>query len=78
MVCFPCPTTEAQFRELLNVAHDSIKEGINDISEAVSKSLVNYESITRANRELGEALKEQQQYIKDNPSFINKVNQVLS
>lgn len=70
-------TTEAQFKELLNVVHDSIKEGIDDISEALAKSLVNYESITRANRGLGEVLKEQQQYIKDNPSFINKVNQVF-
>jgi hypothetical protein len=70
-------TTEAQFKELLNVVHDSIKEGIDDISEALAKSLVNYESITRANRGLGEVLKEQQQYIKDNPSFINKVNQAF-
>lgn len=70
-------TTEAQFKELLNVVHDSIKEGIDDISEALAKSLVNYESITRANRGLGEVLKEQQQNIKDNPSFINKVNQAF-
>jgi len=70
-------TTETQFKELLNVVHDSIKEGIDDISEALAKSLVNYESITSANRGLGEVLKEQQQYIKDNPSFINKVNQVF-
>jgi hypothetical protein len=70
-------TTEAQFKELLNRVHNSIKEGIDDISNAIAKSLVNYESIISANRELGEVLKEQQQYIKDNPLFINKANQVF-
>jgi len=67
-------TTEKEFKELLKVVNDSIKEGINDISEALAKQLVNYESITNANRGLGEVLKDQQKYIKDNPSFLNKVN----
>jgi cytochrome c556 len=70
-------TTEAEFKELLNVVHDSIKEGINDISDALNKSLVNYENITSANRGLGEVLKANQQYIKDNPLFLSKVNQIF-
>jgi len=70
-------TTEKEFKELLKVVNDSIKEGIDDISESLAKQLVNYESITSANRGLGEALKAQQGYIKDNPSFLNKVNQAF-
>jgi hypothetical protein len=70
-------TTEAQFKDLISTVNDFLKEGIDDISESISKSLVNYNKISQANKNFGESLKTNLSYLKDNPSLISKLNQTF-
>jgi cytochrome c556 len=70
-------TTEVQFKDLISTVNNFLKEGIDDISESISKSLVNYDKISQANRNFGESLKANLSYLKDNPSLVNKLNQTF-